>query len=43
MEEEVPWAMKQLPNKKGQDIKRIPVELLKSMPVRIITALCEEI
>ena len=43
MEEEVAWAMRKLPNKKAPGIDRILAELLKPVPVRIITALCQEI
>ena len=35
--------MRQLPNKKAPDIERIAAELLKPVPVRFITALCQEI
>ena len=43
MEEEVAWAMRKLPNKKASGIDGIPAELLKPVPVKIITALCQEI
>ena len=43
MEEEAAWAMRQLSNKKAPGIDRIPVELRKPVPVRIITGLCQEI
>lgn len=43
LEDEIAWAMRQLPNKKAPGIDRIPAELLKSVPVSVITALCQEI
>ena len=43
MGEEVAWAIGKLPNKKASGIGRIPAELLKPVPVRIITPLLQEI
>ena len=43
LEEEIAWTMRQLINKKAPGINRIQLELLKPLPVRSITALCEEI
>ena len=43
LEEEVKWALKQLPNRKAPGTDNLPAELLKPVPVKILTKLCQKI
>uniref|UniRef100_A0A914XJB6 Endonuclease/exonuclease/phosphatase domain-containing protein n=1 Tax=Plectus sambesii TaxID=2011161 RepID=A0A914XJB6_9BILA len=40
LDEEVAWALKQLPNRKAPGIDCIPAELLKSVPIPTLATLC---
>ncbi|MBN3275755.1 CFDP2 protein, partial [Polyodon spathula] len=41
LKEEVAWALKELPSRKAPGIDCIPAELLKPIPIPILTALCQ--
>ncbi len=43
LEEEVEWAIRQLPNRKAPGIDGIPSEMLKAVPIPVLTALCQAI
>uniref|UniRef100_A0A914X6Y4 Reverse transcriptase domain-containing protein n=1 Tax=Plectus sambesii TaxID=2011161 RepID=A0A914X6Y4_9BILA len=43
LDEEVAWALKQLPNRKAPGIDCIPAKLLKSVPIPTLTTLCRQI
>ncbi|CAI9722360.1 Hypothetical predicted protein [Octopus vulgaris] len=43
LEDEVVWAMKQLANRKGPGTDGIPLELLKPIPTKTLTSLCQRI
>jgi len=43
LEEKVAWALKQLPNNKAPGVDNIQSELLKPLPVPLLTTLCQQI